>query len=70
MDASNIRKLPAVATLTVQPDAAPRFVGWLDKVADELEKPVGVVQVPDAVVQMSTANDLIAVLEGTVKESV
>lgn len=61
------RKEPAVTVLTIQPDASPIPVGWL-MVDEELLKPVGVVQEPEAVVQIKAANDCMVVpVVGTVK---
>lgn len=64
------RKLPAVEVFTVQPDASPRLVGWLGSVEDATEKPDGVVQAPEAVVQASAENDLRTVAEGATKLNV
>lgn len=57
LEASKIRSEPAVAVLTVQPEAEPKLVGWEDSVEPVTVKPDGVVQVPLAVVQISAATD-------------
>ena len=49
--ALTIRSDPAVAVLAVQPDDVPIVELTDEKVEPVTEKPVGVVQVPDAVVQ-------------------
>ncbi len=59
--AFTIRKLPAVAVFTVQPDAAPRPLGCETRVEEEFTNPLGVVHVPEAVVQAVKLTDLIAV---------
>ena len=56
-----------MAVLTVQPAASPRLIGCEERVELLFAKPVGVVQLPDAVVQMSTAKDCRTVDDGTVK---
>ena len=61
------RSLPAVAVLTVQPAASPRFVGCEGRVDEPLEKPVGVVQAPLAVVHITASNDCKTVAEGSTK---
>ena len=63
------RNSPAVAALTVQPDAAPRLVGWAVSDDELAEKPVGKTQVPLAVVQAANPADLIAVADGTLKSN-
>ena len=63
-------RLPAVEVLTVQPVASPRFVGCEASVELLFKNPVGVVQVPLAVVQMSNEADCITVAVGTVKLNV
>ncbi len=56
-----------MAVLTVHPLASPRLVGCEANVDDELEKPVGVEQAPEAVVQITASADFITVADGTVK---
>lgn len=61
------RSDPAVAVLTVQPVASPRLVGCAVSVEELFTKPVGVVQVPLAVVQAVNEADCRTVDDGTVK---
>jgi len=60
------RSDPAVAVLTVQPVASPRFVGCAVKVVPVTEKPVGIVQAPLAVVQALNEADSRTLEVGTV----
>lgn len=61
------RSEPAVAVLTVQPEASPRFVGCDASVDEATENPAGVVQVPLAVVHAVNDADWTTVADGTVK---
>lgn len=63
--AFTMRRLPAVAVLTVQPVAEPSPLGCEASVDDATEKPDGVVQPPVSEVQNWIPTDLIAVADGT-----
>jgi len=64
------RNSPPVAVLTIQPEAAPRLVGWDVRVDEVDEKPDAGVQVPLAVVQAAKPADLMTVADGTVNVKV
>lgn len=65
-----ILSFPAVAVLTLHPEASPRFVGCEDRVDEALLKPLGVEQAPLAVVHITASNDWRTVPDGTVKVKV
>ena len=60
------RNLPDVLVLTDQPEASPRLVGCEDRVELALEKPDGIEQEPEAVVQITASADCKTVAEGSV----
>jgi hypothetical protein len=64
---SAICRRPFVVTVAVQPDAAPRPVGWLARLAEVLVWPAEV-HVPEAVVQSFTSKDFTTVELGRVNE--
>jgi hypothetical protein len=66
---SERRRSPAVESLTVHPEPAPRFEGCEGRAADVTVIPAGV-QVPVGVVQARKSADFIAVVVGTVKTNV